>query len=676
MIEQTLARITDVSPELPLVVVAEFRPPQGEWIPFHIRRSADENRDLVLSHLAGRAISVGIILLDASVPYRSLQDLGKALSGTHLIVMDEAGHRRAVRRAARRWKRIVKSHAAPSSPLRRLLRGEVRLPMLYRKALRHGRQLADSRPIAQQRSLDTAKPPGISVIIPTRNGRELLERCLPGLAAAGEIIIVDNGSTDDTSKWLAREYPSAILEHCSQPLAFSAAMNRGIGRARYSHICALNNDMVVEPGFLEALRSAFDNIPNLFCASAQIFFPAGKRREETGKTILLPSPSPTELPIRSMEPLEGEDLSYVLYGSGGCSLYDGAKLATLGGFDEIYQPAYVEDLDLGVRAWSLGWPSVFCANARVLHQHRTTTSRYYSEAQLDLALEANYLRFLTRAIADPALFTSLWNHDVLRLKALEKLDALTVATTIQPPPVVPGDYSFLDLVSGQVAVFPGRPRSGNPVILIASPYLPFPLSHGAAVRIYNLIRQSAPDFDIVLAAFLEEPRPVPQELRDLCVEIVTVLRPGTHALPSRGRPDTVEEFDTPAFHAALRQTVAKWRPAIAQLEFTQMAVYADDCAPARTILVEHDITFDLYAQMLARPGTNDWETRRQHGLWLGFETEAWKSVDRVVTMSEKDRGVVGENATAIGNGVDLDRFQPSPEPPAPRRLLFIGSFAH
>jgi glycosyltransferase involved in cell wall biosynthesis len=50
-------------------------------------------------------------------------------------------------------------------------------------------------------------------------------------------------------------------------------------------------------------------------------------------------------------------------------------------------------------------------------------------------------------------------------------------------------------------------------------------------------------------------------------------------------------------------------------------------------------------------------------------------VDRVVTMSEKDRALVSGSA-AIPNGVDLGRFQPSSQPPDPRRLLFIGSFAH
>jgi glycosyltransferase involved in cell wall biosynthesis len=180
---------------------------------------------------------------------------------------------------------------------------------------------------------------------------------------------------------------------------------------------------------------------------------------------------------------------------------------------------------------------------------------------------------------------------------------------------------------------------------------------------------------VILVAFVEEPRPVPRELLKLCAEVVTVHRKGTHAVISRGRPDAVEEFDASAFHAALRQTIAKWTPGAVQLEFTQMAVYAKDCR-IPTILVEHDITYDLYAQMLARPESNDWETRRQHDLWLGFEQEAWRNVSRVVTMSEKDRAVVGAKAIAIGNGVDLVRFQPSPQAPQARRLLFIGSFAH
>jgi glycosyltransferase involved in cell wall biosynthesis len=226
-----------------------------------------------------------------------------------------------------------------------------------------------------------------------------------------------------------------------------------------------------------------------------------------------------------------------------------------------------------------------------------------------------------------------------------------------------------------VATYPGGTPSQNPRVLIASPYLPFPLSHGGAVRMYNLMRRTAGSFDQVLVSFTETGEPPPAELLDICVEIVTVKRTGTHSLPATRRPETVEEFSSPDFRTALQTAVQKWRPAIAQLEFTQMAQYAADCRPAPTILVEHDITYDLYSQLLAFD--DDWDLRRQWKRWRRFETAAWRSMARVVTMSEKDRTAVsGARAIVLPNGVDLDRFRPSNREPEPRRLLFIGSFAH
>src|SRR5205807_7677996 len=98
-----------------------------------------------------------------------------------------------------------------------------------------------------------------------------------------------------------------------------------------------------------------------------------------------------------------------------------------------------------------------------------------------------------------------------------------------------------------------------------------------------------------------------------------------------------------------------------------------------TILVEHDITLDLFAQLLAQ--REDWELRRQQLRWVRFENQAWGRVDRVVTMSERDRRIVGRpTALPVPNGVDVERFKPGPPAGAqdacPPRILFIGSFAH
>ena len=687
VIALALKQFQTIFPELPLVMVSEFPPPEGnppkEWIRYYIRRSWSENRDLIRFRLRGRRVRLAAIILEPRTPHRLMRLLGVSLAPLRIIAFNEAGqhfrlHPNNLLVMLRHlWWRTLNLIYSQLHMGRWLAHVWFRNP--HQRRLLILRTIARARPwlpFGRRSGNDTpapwparALPPGISVVIPSRSGRELLAACLQRLQDADEILVIDNGSVDDTVAYLRQTHPSVIVEHSTEPLSFAAAVNRGVARARFSHVCLLNNDMLVEAGFLAALRRTFDGIPELFSATAQIFLPEGRRREETGKTVFAPWLAAMDFPVRCEEPLPGEDGTWVLYGSGGCTLYDTAKLRALGGFDPVYETAYVEDLDVGVRAWQHGWPSVYCAGARVLHQHRATTSRYFTEAQLGQLLERNFVRFLARVLPGQR---DLWRENLRRLRWLQDPGAMQLAATL---PFQRGRArdDFLALVSGGIAVFPGKAPSGKPRVLVASPYLPFPLSHGAAVRMYNLMRRAAADVDQILISFVEELAAVPPELQEICVEIVTVRRPGSHALPSTARPDTVEEFDSPAFHAALRQITDKWRPRIAQFEFTQMAQYAGECKPARTILVEHDITYDLYAQMLALQ--EDWENRRQYARWLRFETAAWSSVDRVVTMSEKDRALV-PGSVAIPNGVDLERFRPASRPPDPRRLLFIGSFAH
>lgn len=501
------------------------------------------------------------------------------------------------------------------------------------------------------------------------------------------MIVVDNGSEDGTAGFLEREFPKVAVQVSVHALAFSMAVNLGAARAQYSHMLLLNNDMVVEQGFTEALRTAFTAVPDLFCATAQIFLPSGHPREETGKAVWFDRRGPTDFPIRCDLPVPGENHSYVLYGSGGCSLYDNAKWRALAGMCDQFHPAYVEDLDLGFRAWRLGWPSVYVDAARVLHYHRSTTSRYFDQHTLQLLFERNLLRFLAHAVTDPALFGELWKESIVRINIRatrdheEHLTRALAAARLAPgwirphPPAVMPEREILAIGSGDAAVFAGRKRSGKPVVLVVSPYAPFPLSHGGAVRMFNLMSCAGRDYDQVLVAFVDDLHAPPPELLEVCVEVVYVRRIGSHANRDTGRPEVVEDFDRASFHAALKQTVRKWQPSIAQLEFTQMAQYADDCAPARTLLVEHDITLDLYSQLLQQK--DDWEMRRQHERWVRFEQVAWGRVDRIVTMSDKDRLSVGRpHAVTIANGVDVRRFRSTGSKPDPARVLFVGSFAH
>lgn len=220
-------------------------------------------------------------------------------------------------------------------------------------------------------------------------------------------------------------------------------------------------------------------------------------------------------------------------------------------------------------------------------------------------------------------------------------------------------------------IFEGRATSETRRrIAVLSPYLPWPLAHGGAVRIFYLLRELAQTFDVFLFAFGEgDIIPDPGPLADFCSQIVVAAKP-RYREPrwSTVRPPEVCEFDSPLMRRLLAEIIAAQRIELRQVEYTYLAPYGGD------ILVEHDVTFDLFNQVHTRRRSIEswWDLWR----WRRFETRAVKRFRRVVVMSEKDRKLLGiSGARVLANGVDLERFQPEPEEPG-RRLLFIGSFRH
>jgi len=178
----------------------------------------------------------------------------------------------------------------------------------------------------------------------------------------------------------------------------------------------------------------------------------------------------TDFPVRCDLPIPGEDGSYVLYGSGGCSLYDAGKLRALGDVPEIYTPAYVEDLDWDTGLGHVGGLPFSFARLASSTGIAPRSSRYYSEEELAAILEVNYLRFLVSAVGSPALFGRLWREAIERLRLLSATGALRYAcrapllTGRQVAATLP-EEEFLALTKGDVAVFPGRAGSGAAVLV-------------------------------------------------------------------------------------------------------------------------------------------------------------------------------------------------------------------
>ena len=216
------------------------------------------------------------------------------------------------------------------------------------------------------------------------------------------------------------------------------------------------------------------------------------------------------------------------------------------------------------------------------------------------------------------------------------------------------------------ATSPGRRR-----VAVLSPYFPYPLSHGGAVRIYNLLREMAREFDVELLSFFDTDRePDAAPLLEFCARLALVRKP-RYREPrwSTLLPPEVREFHSPGMVWALAEERRAFSFDVVQVEYTQLARYGGD------VLVEHDVTFDLFGQVARRERTFSawWDWFR----WRRFESRQTRRYRRVVVMSPKDAEMLGPAASTVvvPNGVDLTRFRAEPEQPG-ERLLFIGSFRH
>src|ERR1700722_11407170 len=213
-------------------------------------------------------------------------------------------------------------------------------------------------------------------------------------------------------------------------------------------------------------------------------------------------------------------------------------------------------------------------------------------------------------------------------------------------------------------VIEGRMRNAKrKSMAVLTPYFPYPLSHGGAVRMFNLLREMAREFDVILYAFTEATKTEPGPVLEFCSRVYLVEKP-RYREPrwSTIVPPEVGEYYSPAMVELWRAREAD----AAQVEYTYLASYGGD------VLVEHDVTFDLYAQTLARRKTIGawWDWWR----WRRFEMRAVKDFRSVVVVSEEERELLA-CGRVIENGVDLARFVPQAEEPG-RKVLFIGSFRH
>lgn len=222
----------------------------------------------------------------------------------------------------------------------------------------------------------------LSVIIPSLNGSLLLEKYLPAVireTGAGEVIVVDDGSDDNTEELISSKFPTVRYIRRASPNGFCYAVNEGAVKAEGRFLLVLNNDVSPSEG---AFRSLVNRL-SAEKADAYAIVPSIIRPDGTDE-------SRVEVRLKRglatvCEPGKGG----IPYPSGACSLYRRKYWKELAGFDTDYAPIYWEDADLGARAFSLG--------LRLIHDNSITVNHCFA-ATMGMSCKSQILRERNRFI--------------------------------------------------------------------------------------------------------------------------------------------------------------------------------------------------------------------------------------------------------------------------------------
>jgi GT2 family glycosyltransferase len=251
--------------------------------------------------------------------------------------------------------------------------------------------------------------PKIGVIILTFNQCEKTLNCITALRADEsmpfQIIVWDNGSSDGTAEAIQEAFPEVIV-HCSPTnLGVASGRNAGADKAirmlNPTHLLFLDNDMEVEPGFVEALYKPFRGNPKLGQTQAKLRFLYDRSRLNDGGGCRINFILGRTHPIGFGEIDQGQhDTAKNCIACGGAMMVRADVFQLLGGFDEIFSPFGPEDLDFSLRLKNEDYVSLYVPAAVAYHEVSHSFSNGYSE-NYARHKSKHWLTFLNRHATPP-----------------------------------------------------------------------------------------------------------------------------------------------------------------------------------------------------------------------------------------------------------------------------------
>jgi GT2 family glycosyltransferase len=219
----------------------------------------------------------------------------------------------------------------------------------------------------------------VAIVIPNWNGADFIEECLVSLKAQTypvDVIVVDNGSADDSIAIIEKKFSDIKLIKLVKNLGFAGGVNKGIQFAienNYQAVALFNNDATADPRWAETLVSTLKKYPKAGIVTGKFMRTDKQLMDSTGEFYTIwgmPYPRGRNQKISA----KYNETERVFAASGGASLYKTKLFYDIGFFDENFF-AYLEDIDISFRANLRSWQVIYEPNALAYHRVGSTTSR-------------------------------------------------------------------------------------------------------------------------------------------------------------------------------------------------------------------------------------------------------------------------------------------------------------
>lgn len=217
-----------------------------------------------------------------------------------------------------------------------------------------------------------------SVIIPNWNGEDLLKDCLESLKNQTykdfEIVLVDNGSTDNSLEYVRNNFPWVKIITLQKNFGFARAINEGVKASTAKFTVFLNNDTLVDKDWLKNLIFSAESHPEAISVNSKLlsFY---DRKIIDGVGILINEVGQARSIGWQEKDSDQYNKEFYIFGAtGGASLFRRKDFIKVGMFDEKYF-MYSEEVDFAFRAQFLGYKSIYCPKAVVYHKHKATAQK-------------------------------------------------------------------------------------------------------------------------------------------------------------------------------------------------------------------------------------------------------------------------------------------------------------